>query len=53
MAGLVWLCGDSDVDHLARELHRSRAMVKKYKPRRESLNTARRAPAAPGGGEPW
>ncbi len=39
---LVWLCGDSDVDHLARELHRSRAMVKKYKPRRESLNTARK-----------
>lgn len=40
---LVWLCGDSDhVDHLARELHRSRAMVKKYKPRRESLNPARK-----------
>ena len=40
---LVWLCGDSDhVDHLARELYRSRAMVKKYKPRRESLNPARK-----------
>ena len=40
---LVWLCGDSDhVDHLARELYCSRAMVKKYKPRRESLNPARK-----------
>lgn len=40
---LVWLCGDSDqVDHLARELYRSRSMVKKYKPRRESLNPARK-----------
>ncbi|MGA4981950.1 BREX system P-loop protein BrxC [Streptomyces cellulosae] len=40
---LVWLCGDIDnVDHRARELYRSRAMVKKYKPRRESLNPARK-----------
>ena len=40
---LVWLCGDTDhVDHLARELYRSNAMVKKYKPRRESLNPARK-----------
>lgn len=40
---LVWLCGDTDqVDHDARELHRSRAMVKKYKPRRESLNPTRK-----------
>ncbi|MFE9690850.1 BREX system P-loop protein BrxC [Micromonospora sp. NPDC005806] len=40
---LVWLCGDSDnVDHHTRELYRSRAMVKKYKPRRESLNPARK-----------
>jgi hypothetical protein len=40
---LVWLCGDSDqVDDLARDLHRSRAMVKRYKPRRESLNPARK-----------
>ena len=40
---LVWLCGDSEaVDERARELHRSRAMVKKYKPRRESLNPARK-----------
>jgi hypothetical protein len=40
---LVWLCGDSDnVDQNARELYRSRAMVKKYKPRRESLNPARK-----------
>jgi len=40
---LVWLADDSEhLDHLARELHRSRAMVKKYKPRRESLNPARK-----------
>ena len=40
---LVWLAGDSDqVDQLARDLHRSRAMVKKYEPRRESLSAARR-----------
>lgn len=40
---LVWLCGDTDnVDQRARELYRSRAMVKKYKPRRESLNPARK-----------
>lgn len=39
----VWLCGDSgNVDQRARELYHSRAMVKKYKPRRESLNPARR-----------
>lgn len=40
---LVWLCGDSDqLDHLARDLCRSRAMVRKYKPRRESLNPTRK-----------
>lgn len=40
---LVWLCGDTDhLDDVARELHRSRAMVNKYKPRRESLNAARK-----------
>ena len=40
---LVWLAGDSDqVDQLARDLHRSRAMVRKYEPRRESLSAARR-----------
>jgi len=40
---LVWLCGDSEhVDHLARELHRSRAMLKKHEPRRESLSPARK-----------
>lgn len=40
---LVWLCGDSDhVDHLARELYRSRAMIKKYEPRKESLSAARK-----------
>jgi hypothetical protein len=40
---LVWLAGDSDhADELVRELHRSRGMVKKYKPRRESLHAARK-----------
>lgn len=40
---LLWLSGDIDaVDECARELHRSRAMVKKYKTRRDSLNPARR-----------
>jgi len=40
---LVWLVGDSDtVDDQARNLYRSRAMVKKYKPRRESLSPARK-----------
>ncbi|RAY15021.1 BREX system P-loop protein BrxC [Actinomadura craniellae] len=40
---LVWLSGDSEaVGECARELHRSRAMVKKYKSRRDSLNPARR-----------
>ena len=40
---LVWLAGDSDhLDSLCRELNRSRAMVRKYKPRRESLNASRK-----------
>lgn len=40
---LVWVCGESDpVDHFSRELFRSRQMVKKYEPRRESLNPARK-----------
>lgn len=40
---LVFVGGDSEhLDHLARELHKSRAMVKKYKDRRESLNPARK-----------
>ncbi len=40
---LLWVCGEADqVDHLCRELFRSRAMVRKYKPRRESLNPARK-----------
>lgn len=40
---LVFVNGESDhLDHLARELHKSRAMVKKYKPRRESLNPGRK-----------
>jgi len=40
---LVWLCGETDhAEHHIRELQRSRAMVRKYKPRRESLNPARR-----------
>jgi len=40
---LVWICGATDhLDTQVRELARSRAMVKKYKPRRESLNAARK-----------
>jgi len=40
---LVWICGATDqVDTQVRELARSRAMVKKFKPRRESLNAARK-----------
>ena len=40
---LVWVCGEVDqVEHSARELARSQAMVKKFKPRRESLNAARK-----------
>ncbi len=40
---LVWVSGDADqAKEKARELQRSRAMVKKYKPRRESLNAARK-----------
>ena len=40
---LVWLCGDTEqIEQVARELARSRAMVKKLKPRRESLNPARK-----------
>jgi hypothetical protein len=40
---LVWVAGDVDqVDQLARALHRSRAMVRKYEPRRESLSAARK-----------
>ena len=40
---LLWVCGDSEamVD-LARELARSRGMVSKFKPRKESLNAARK-----------
>lgn len=40
---LVWVAGDSDqVEQLARDLHRSRTMVRKYEPRRESLSAARK-----------
>jgi hypothetical protein len=40
---LVWLCGDSDnIDDRARDLHRSRAMIQKYKPRRVSMSPARK-----------
>lgn len=40
---LVWLCGDTEqVDRLSKDLSRSRGMVKKYQPRRESLNPARK-----------
>ncbi len=40
---LIWVCGDTrQVVELCRELHRSRKMVEKYKPRRESLNAPRK-----------
>jgi len=40
---LIWVCGDADqVEHLARELARSRKMVSIYEPRMESLQVARR-----------
>ncbi len=40
---LVWVAGETDqLEHMARELHRSRAMVKRYKPRRESLKAKRK-----------
>lgn len=40
---LVWLCGNNDhVEDACGGLHRSRAMVKKYEPRRESLPSRRR-----------
>ena len=40
---LVWVAGDNDqVEDLARQLQRSRQMVKRYKPRRDSLQPARR-----------
>jgi hypothetical protein len=40
---LVWVVGDREqVEHLARELHRSEQMVAKYKPRLESLSAARK-----------
>jgi hypothetical protein len=40
---LVWVAGDTDqVEQRAREFARSRAMVAKYKPRRESLAPARK-----------
>jgi hypothetical protein len=40
---LVWVVGNTEqMDELARELCRSRAMVNKYKPRRESLSPARK-----------
>jgi hypothetical protein len=40
---LIWACGDTDqVDHLARELARSKKMVSMYEPRMESLQVARR-----------
>ena len=40
---LVWVSGDNEqVDHLCRELSRSRAMVRKFEPRRDSLNAARK-----------
>lgn len=40
---LLWICGEtSAVSEDARELSRSQAMLKKYKPRRESLNQSRK-----------
>ncbi len=40
---LVWQCSlTGELEHLARELHRSSALVNKYKPRRESLSAARK-----------
>ncbi len=40
---LLWVAGDvTQVDELARELARSRAMIRKHKPIRESLNEARK-----------
>ena len=39
---LLWIAGNSDaVEDLAKELHRSKAIIQKYQPRRESLPTAR------------
>lgn len=39
---LLWIAGNSDaVEDLAKELHRSSAIIQKYQPRRESLPTAR------------
>ena len=39
---LLWIAGNSEgVEDLARELHRSLAMVQRYSTRRESLSTAR------------
>ncbi|HEV2853828.1 MAG TPA: BREX system P-loop protein BrxC [Thermoanaerobaculia bacterium] len=43
MNRLVWVCGDTDqLGDLARDLGSSRNMVKKYRPRRDSLNPPRR-----------
>ncbi len=40
---LLWVCGDTEaLTQKARDLVRSRAMVSKFKPRRESLNAARK-----------
>ena len=40
---ILWVCGPTDqAEDRVRELTRSRAMVRKFKPRRESLNPARR-----------
>ena len=40
---LVWVCGDTDqLDHQIRELTRSRFMVRRYDPRKASLNASRK-----------
>ena len=41
---LLWLAGDPEqAEHLARELGKSRGMIRRYTPRRESLPPAKRA----------
>ncbi len=40
---IVWVCGDTEqASHLARELVKSRSMIKRFKPRRESLTSMRK-----------
>ena len=40
---LIWVCGDIDqAEHHCRELAKSRAMVRKFEPRSDSLNASRK-----------